>query len=580
MAGNGAREPGGEGGWNFGETRAGRFIGDAAGGRADPRIAWLILGGAMLVSLAYCLYATRGSTFTGDEIAWVAFSPDLTFRGSIEPHSGHLIFVTLWLYKAILGTVGSDYLTFRLLTLAMVFSAVTLLFVYSRKRVGDFVALAPCLVLLFFGNDAGNLLQGIGFTIMLAVTLGMVSLLAVERNTRRGDGLACAALTLAVVSFTLALPFLAGAIVAIALSRERWRRIWLVAIPLLVYLAWRVWLIADQVEITNGSADPAHILLLPSWTFQSLSGILSALTGFNYNFESSGWLPPGEMAGPVLALAFLGLLGWRIHKVKPLPWFLVPLTIMAALFASQVLGWIPDVREPGSSRYLFPGAFAVILVTVEAFRRYRFSPTVFVVIWVVALSALATNIYFISDSGRSLRDRAPTVAAEVTASNLVNTAYPYPPSPKTRSLLDLVSDHGIAVSNASQEEYGGIGFTEDELLAESEELRTHADSIMGSAFGVLLIPEPGGRATGCRRLVGAGEPGITIPNLPKGGVVLKSPRAGSVSLRRFGTAFTVPAGELLPGRFMRLYIPVDDGKAPWQLRADVPGLEVCRLPLS
>ena len=501
----------------------------------------------MLVSLAYCLYATRGSTFTGDEIAWVAFSPDLTFRDSIEPHSGHLIFVTLWLYKAILGTIGSDYLTFRLLTLAMVFSAVTLLFIYSRKRVGDFVALAPCLVLLFFGNDAGNLLQGIGFTIMLAVTLGMVSLLAVERNTRRGDILACAALTLAVISFTLALPFLAGAIVAILLTRERWRRIWVVAIPLLVYLAWRIWLIADNVEITNGEAHLSNLSLLPSWAFQSLSGILSALTGFNYNFQGSNWLPPGEMAGPALALGFLVLIGWRISKVKPSPWIWVPVTIMATLFASQVLGYIPGVRFPGTSRYLFPGAFAVILVTVEAFRGYRFSRALFIAIWLVALCATGDQRELHQDSGRSFRERGPEVKAEVTASVLVNQALPFPPSPKTTSLLDLVSENGIAVTNAAQDRYGGIGFTEDELLGQDEGLRTHADEVMAPGFGVMLLPQPGNVATGCERETSrAGS--VVIDDLPEGGVLLRSDQAGSVKLRRFGSAFTYDAGQLVPGR--------------------------------
>lgn len=556
--------------------RAARLIDPMVERKADPRIAWAVLVGAMFLSAVYCLWATRGSTFTGDEIAWVSFSPGLDFRQSIEPHSGHLIFVTLWLYKAILAVVGTDYLTFRLLTLSMVFLAVLLLFIWSRKRVGEFVALAPCLVLLFFGSDPGNLLQGIGFTIMLGISCGMLALVALDRGSRGGDLIACGALTLGVISFTLALPFLAGAIVAVLLTKERWRRIWIVAIPLAVYLAWRIWLLAANVDVPNGEAHLSNLPLLPSWTFQSLSGIFSALTGFNHNFTSGSWLPAGEAAGPTLALGFLVLIGWRIHGGTLRPWFLVTVTIMVALFASQVLGWVPGVRSPATSRYLFPGAFAVVLVLAEAFRAYPFSRTAFISIWLIAACAFATNVVYIRDSGRTFRERGPHFKSEVTASLLVNQAVPFFPGANSKPLQELVENPGISITSTAEAEYGGLGFSEDELLQQSPDLRAHADSIMASSFGLGLIPDAGSGANCKYRPVDrAGADGRVVMSLAPGGALLKSPEAGGVSVKRFGDEYSIPVGQLIPGRRMRLYIPADQGRTPWRLSAAVPALSIC-----
>ena len=554
-----------------------RLFDQMVNGKADPRIAWVILGVAMILSAAFCLWTARGTTFTGDEFAWVSFTPDQSLRYTFEPQSGHLVFVTLWLYKAVLSTIGSDYLTFRLMTIGAVYLAVLLLFIFVRKRVGDFLALAPCLVLLLFGNDTGNIIQGIGFTLMFAVALGLFALIMIERDTRPSDILACAALVLAVLTFSLALPFLVGAVVAILITRERWRRIWVVAIPILIYLAWRVWLLAADVEVFNGAVHISNVLLFPSWVFQSLSGVLSALTGFNYDFEDGDFLPATSLAGPPLALAFIVLIGWRIRKGGLSPWFWVALAIALSLFASQTLGWIPAVRTPGVARYLYPGAFVLILVLAETFRGFRVSPTAFVCVWLIAFCALSTNIAFLRDGGETLRARAPVVSSEVTASALVTSAYPFPPGQDFKPIQELVSDPGVSVSAAAQEKYGGIGYTEDQLVMSAPDLRVHVDSILDQAYGLGLTPSD--KATCLDRSVATSDPntGTAVTDLPPGGAVLTSPIAGEVRLKRFGDDFSISAGTLPAGNAMRLYIPVDDGKTPWQLRVVTPALRVCEV---
>ena len=552
-----------------------RYLDPLVEDRADPRITWGLLALATLASLVYCLWVTRGTTFSGDELTWVSLSPTMDLRTALEPHSGHLVLVSHLLYKWILETLGSSYVIFRLLTLITVYLSVWLLFAWGRKRVGDFLALAPCLVLLFFGSDTGHLLQGNGFTIMLAIACGLLALLALERETRGGDLVACLALCLGVITYTVALAFLAAALIAVLISRDRWRRIWVVAIPIAIYLAWRVWVLTGDVDITRGGVEPAYIVLLPVWTFQSLSGILNALSGFHFNFGSGGgWLPPGEMAGPALALIFVVWIGWRISRGGLSSWFWVAMAAAVAMFASQVLSWIPDVREPGTSRYLFPGVVVVLLVAFEAARGYRPDRAAFIAIWAVALTGFATNAAIIKSSGNALRERAPQVKSEVTAATLLDEALPYFPGPSAKPLAELVSAPGIPLVGPAEHEYGGIGYSRAEIASQPDPVRTLIDSVMAQSFGFTLVPHQGGKPAGCETVTAGADGSATAP-VPPGGAVLSSKTGGTVSIRRFSSSVSTTVGDLPPIRPMTLPVPADSDPTPWQIMVQSPRLTVC-----
>ena len=44
----------------------------------------------------------------------------MNLEDALTPHNGHLVFTSKVLYKVILATFGSDYLTWRLLVTALV----------------------------------------------------------------------------------------------------------------------------------------------------------------------------------------------------------------------------------------------------------------------------------------------------------------------------------------------------------------------------------------------------------------------------------------------------------------------------
>lgn len=549
-----------------------------AGTRLDPRIPWVLLGLGMLVSLVYCLWVTRGTSFSGDEMTWLSISPGMDLEGALTPHSGHLVLIPHAIYKFVFETIGTDYLTFRLLTLGSVYLAVGLFFVYARKRVGGYLALAPCLVLLFFGSDTGHILQGNGFTIMFSIACGMGALVALDRETRGGDIVASLALVLGLLTYTNALPFLAGAVVLVLLGDNRWRRLWVVAIPIGVYLAWRVWLVTGDIDTTRGGLDVENIVLLPSWIFQSLSGILSSLTGLNYNFHSNGWLPPGEMAGPPLALIFVVAIAWRLRSGMMSRWLVVAFVIALALFTSQVLTYIPAIREPGTSRYLYPGAFVVLLVLIESFRTLPVTRTVFISVWLIALAGFATNAAFIKSSGNALQDRASIVRGEVTATTLVASAQPYYPGASARPIQELLSEPAVSTVAAAEEKYGGVGFTETEILGLAAPVQTSIDTITGGVYGIGLTPADfsEGGSLDCRPVDANPEsPDFVATDVPASGLIISSNTTANVKVKRFGPDYSVTVGTLMPDQPALLTIPPDNASTPWQVAVQGPPVSIC-----
>jgi len=545
-----------------------------AGGRG---LAWALLGFGMLVSAAVCLYVTRGTTFSGDESTWVAFAPNMDLQVALEPHSGHLVLVSHLLYKLVLETIGSDYLTFRVLTLLTVFASVALFFAWASRRIGHWLALAPCLVLLFFGSDTGHLLQGNGFTIMLAIACGMAALVALDRDSRGGDVACCAALCLGTVTYSTALPFIVGVAVIVLARSDRWKRAWVFLVPAAIYVAWRVWVQIDGVDFTRGGADPANLLLLPAWTFQSLSGVLSALTGLNYNFQGGGWVGPTELAGPSLALAFVLALGWRVSRGTDGVAFWAVVAIALAMFASQVLTWIPGVREAGTSRYLFPGAFVVLIVAVEAVRGRRASPTAFVAVWLVALAGFGSNVMIVRDTGATLRNRAVEAGLDVTAARLVHGMGYFPPGPNAKPLASLVEDPALSIMGGAARRYGGLGTEPDQIAAQSPEFRAGLDAMLIQVIDPTMSPlPPGSVLRGCHPAARVGS--SYVAEMRSGVRALRSERDGTLGIGRFGDEISSRVGSLPAGRPQAIGLPLpDEAPQPWKLSSDVP-FEICDKP--
>ena len=126
-----------------------------------------------------------------------------------------------------------------------------------------------------------------------------------ERGDRRGDWLACALLTVGVTFSSLGLPFIVAACVDVALRGERLRRLYIVAVPALLYAAWWVgWgHTADTALSLHNAANTPHFILdAADAVFASLFGLAQGVSG-------------GPDWGQPLLLVALALGAWRLHRM-------------------------------------------------------------------------------------------------------------------------------------------------------------------------------------------------------------------------------------------------------------------------
>ena len=544
---------------------------------AAERFVWPVLAAAVAASFVVILYLSRGTTLSIDELVWFIESPGLDLDAALRPHGGHLTFTARVVYGLVFEAFGPDYLPFRILVAATVALTAVLFFVYAARRVGRLVALGPTLVLLVFGSDSLHVLQGNGFTVLLALACGLGALLALEREDRAGDLLACALLCLGVLTYTVALAFVAGVALLVLADERRWSRIWIPLVPLVIYAIWWVW----SLGLAN-SAESAlilsNVLLIPATAFESLGSALSALTGLNYSFVTTS-------AGPALALLYLLALG-RFASRRPVPrTFWILLAIPFVLWAMVALA---KYRSPSDPRYLFPSSIAILVVSVEAIRGMRWDRVALVALAAVTVFGVCTNLALLRDNGRQLRDfYSPMVRSELAALEIAGDRAD--PDFEPRDAVGIQSPLFLpfAEINARGEEptgayleaaaeLGSPAFTPEELAAQAEPFRVRADAVLVGALGLGLRPLPPGAVPRDCRTVSAAPGGEIAFSLPPGGATL-SPTAASqtVTVRRFADTTPVNLGLVQRGRAAALTPPADGAAVPWRVGVTGGAVGVC-----
>ena len=534
----------------------------------------IALVAAMVGAILLNLWLGRDTTFSVDEASFFSTTPDLGVQGALEPYNGHLILVPRLAYDALLHLSGPDYLYFRLLAIGAVLLTAALFFAFARRRVGALAALALTLPLLFFGTDYQHVITGNGFTILFTQAAGIGALLALDREDPKGDALACVLLLVAVATYSEGLPFVVGAAVLILLGPDRRRRAWVFLIPAVLYAAWLLWA-HDRSGGAEDSVTLSNLLLFPNWAFNSLATSAASLLGLNYAAFGTGWGPPLA----ILALAALGLRLWQ----GSIPRFLwATLAVAGALWLIGAAATAPPARVPDSPRYLYPSSIAILLVAVEAARGVRIQRRGMMILYVIAAISLATNIALLRDGSKTLRMQADVARADFTAieldrgrlgPNLPTIGFGLGGVLRTTGEGDVATGYLAAVR-----QFGSPAFSLPELRAQDESTRDEADAALADANGISLRPTgpPAGRCVSTGKQIGQGF----SFQLPEGGAVLRSSGiAAPLLLRRFGSSFTVQAGELTPGVWMALPVPRDSAPDPWYASTSATPLQICRPPL-
>jgi hypothetical protein len=533
------------------------------------------LGVAMAASAALGLYFSRDTSFWVDELDWFSTTPDLDLRGALDPYIGHLILTSRLIYAAILNTFGGGYLPFRLLTAGIVLLTAGLFFVFAKRRIGALAALAPTLVLLFYGSDSLHVLTGNSLTVLLSVAAGMGAFLALEREDLAGDLGACLLLCLAVATYSEGLPYLAGAAVLVLVGPDRRRRAWVFLIPALLYAAWWLWSSSDAASSTETGVTASDLLLAPNWAINSLASIGAALVGLDYAFSLGGdrwgW-------GTLVALTALVGLGWRLSRGHIPRWLWATAAVPATFWLLHAAAASPEGgREPGNSRYLFAGAVAVLLVAVEAGRGVRFGRGAILALYAVAAVGVITNIALLRDSSELYRDKASQRRATQTAIGLSERVGIVAQLRLTGPIMRETGEtHLVTGYTEAARQFGSPAFSVPELREQSERIRELADTALADSLGLRLEPTSASPLN-CRPITGEAR-GDTSFDLPAGGAVLSTTEGPApVRLRRFATEFEAQVGNLEPGVPMALSIPADSAPDPWYASSPAAEVEVCAL---
>ena len=553
----------------------------ARGLALTDRVCWVILGVAMALAAGLILYLNRGTVFFLDELAWVYDSPDLGGIGDVlAPHNGHLIATSRLVYKALLETVGADYLAFRFLGAGAVLLSAGLFYALARRRLGALPALAPALVVLFLGSAWQHVVIPIGFTVIFSVAAGLAALLALERDDRSGDVAACALLVLSMATYTTGLGFIAGAAVHVLTRSDRWRRASVFGLPVVLYAAWWVWAL-DLASSAEGEVHVSNLMLIPDYVIESLATAVAAILGVGYDFDQLS--PPGSELGWGRVLVVLVLIAFGVRLARgSIPRGLWVMT--AVVLSYWTLGALAasGERAPSAPRYVYFGAVGVLLVAAEAVRPLKITRVGLVALFAAAAFSLAANLGVLRNGSVYFRDDYSTPArAQFAMLELARGAVADSYDPAAR-LPPAVAPVGARAANYYElvDRYGSLALTLDELSRQSEEVRQGADRVLAQALALRLVPTEPPRAR--RRCEQVEAPFETARfELPPGGATLRVDAAApaSLSLSRFADVPAAKVGRISPGRTAALVIPTDAASTPWHGgTTGAVSVTVCPLP--
>jgi hypothetical protein len=500
------------------------------------------------------------------------FSADSILR----PHGENIAVGPVLVYKALQATLGMDSaFPYRVVSVGTFIASVALLFVYLRRRVGEWPALAGAIAILFLGAAWEDLLWSFQVGYFGSMAGGLGALLALERQDRTGDITAAALLTVSVAFSSLGLPFLAGVAVAIGLGpRDAWPRRWLVAgVPAALFALW--WLGWGREADTTITGE--NVATAPLFLFEGFASSISSLVGLATPRDE---LVTGALAwGRPLLIVGLALAAWVLWRRRTVePWLIVVVVIAAVFWLLAGINEKPG-RDPLVSRYQYIGAILVLMIAAELFRGQKVGRGALAAIFAVLAIAVPSNVNYLDQAYRVYKGISDTERADLAALELargtVEDGFQLTEDIAQTAYVGVVAGPYFSAIDA----FGSPAFSEAELAEAPAEARRAADTVLAAALGLRVDPAaapPDGAACSTVQVDREGA----VVDLPPGGAVVVAPADAPVSLRlrRFADVFGIGAGELAGGGAERIVIPPDLSSRPWQLQLTGTGTaRVCEV---
>lgn len=522
----------------------------------------MVLVLASAAATALILGLTDGLTFFFDEWSIILERPDWSLDSLLEPNNEHIYLGPVVVYKVLLAAFGMDStLPFRLVNVFFLVLVAWLVFVYLRRRLGGWPALLAACVLLFLGAAWEDLLWPAGISFMGAIAAGVGAFLALDREDRPNDGLACSLLVLSVAFSSLGLIFVVGAAVDVATrAATRLRRAYIPLIPVLLYAAWYV----AYGHEAESAASLDNLLAVPRYVWEAVGGSFASLLGLVWVDPNFGAVHSLEWGRP-LAIAFvIGLVWFAARHPSALSRRFWALAVAAGSFWFLAsLNAIPG-REPGASRYQLIGAVLLLLLAAELLRGARAGRALTWGLVALAVMSIVSNIGALRDGERFLRTQSHISRADLAALELAREQV----DPTFSLTSDVAGTPFLFRVQASEyfaaiDRWGSPAASAGELPASPESARSSADTVLAAALDLRLEPgAPAADSSSCETADPGPGGGVSIV-LPPGGAAFES-EGGSVRvrLRRFAQ-LDYPVDLGTAGTAAVLAIPTDAAEQPW-----------------
>ncbi len=541
---------------------------------AQPTVAAIVcLVGALAWSGAVLLVYQSHFTFLLDEWVFLVDRQGFSVKVFLDPYNDHIVLAPLSIYKALLAAFGmSSALPFQIVSILVFLLSVVLLFIYLRSRVGDWLALLGSILILFLGAGWNALLWPFQIGLTGSVAAGIGALLALDRDDRKGDLVACAMLVVSTSFSELGVMFAIGALVSVALGPSpRRRRLYVALVPLVLYC---IWYLGWGHKGTN-AASFHNLVNSPKFVFDSVSQNLASLLGLATPLNGrTGPYVGGLNWGRILLVIAIALAIWRLWRgARPSRGLWAVLAAGGAFWFLSALNAIPVIRTPTIGRYQYPGAIFLLLIAAELLRGTRIDKRLLVAATAVTAAAAISGYIFLHDGYHLRKHQSDLVRAELAA---VEIGRGHESGEVVNDPRVLVVDDASSYFSAV-DAFGSPAISESQLAASREKDRVAADHILAPAERIKLGPlAPADRharaGARCHTWHGS-QSGSAAVALGPGDYTLRGRQlTGSTAqvgvpleAARFADGASVNLGLLDPKAASALSVPPDNSNRPWRL---------------
>lgn len=495
--------------------------------------------------------AGRGTTFFYDEWIWIMHRRSPGTSSLLEPFNNHLMALPIATYQVLFRLFGlGSQSPYRLVLLGGHLATCGLLYVYLRSRIGWVLALADTAALAFFGYSWAVIIWPISLGWVYATAAGIGALLLVDRDTRRADAGATVLLLVGIASSGIAVPFVIGLTVELAVQRA-WRRIYVSGAALVVFGAW-------YLGFGTGTSDHGSVGDVIDFAEKLLAQTVGTLLGV----DDRGTAAHMVLVVVAIALAVLWFALGRPRSPRLLGNAVALASFTALLSYSRATS--------GLTTWHSYAAAVFVLLTVGELLRGRapgWLPTA--VVGVVVVWSVVWNLGQLSDGSELQRFRAEEMRAQLAAVDLAGPLVDpeFKPGP-----LFLETQAGAYLDVAK--EYGTPAYTLHELRAAPPHARAAADVALVDGIGLTLERRDGGPGA-CAPTPPTRTGEYVVRGRRPALVIAPSDGPATVRLAMFGSrgAFV---GRVPSGRTASLRAPSLAGGGPWTVRITTDGTaKVC-----